>query len=103
MGSPSKNKGSKFERDCVKIAKEYGLEAKRAWGSDGRSLGMEPEVDLVVDDYKVQCKIRKRIAKWILPEQMVDIQLIRENYGEAYVIQPYDKWLEMVKRLRAQT
>ena len=60
MPSKSKAKGNRFERECVKIAKEYGLESKRAWGSDGRSLGLDPEVDMTIEEYTVQCKVRKR-------------------------------------------
>ena len=39
MPSKSKAKGNRFERLCVKIATSFGLNAQRAWGSDGRSMG----------------------------------------------------------------
>ena len=45
MASKSKAKGNRFERECVDIAESHGFNAKRAWGSDGRSIGMSPEVD----------------------------------------------------------
>ena len=38
MSSPSKRKGNAFERELVNTAKDWGLEAQRAWGSNGQSL-----------------------------------------------------------------
>jgi Holliday junction resolvase len=96
MPSPSKAKGNRFERLCVNIAKGLGFSSKRAWGSDGRSLGEHPEVDVIIGGYKAQCKTRKRIAKWIKPSKEVDIQLVKENHGETYVIQKYENWLNMI-------
>lgn len=103
MSSKSKQKGNRFERECVDTAKDKGIKSIRAWGSDGRSLGLAAEVDVLVDKYKAQCKIRKRIAKWIKPSEEVDIQLVKENYGEVYVIQRYEEWLEMVSTLHQQS
>lgn len=97
MASKSKQKGNRFERECVEIAKEKGFKSKRAWGSDGRSLGETPEVDLLIDDYKAQCKVRKRVAKWLKPTEEVDIQIVKEDRGQIYVIQKYEDWLEMAK------
>ena len=57
MASKSKQKGNRFERECVDIAIEKGLSSKRAWGSDGRSMGQNEQVDLMVEKYKVQCKV----------------------------------------------
>ena len=56
MSSKSKQKGNRFERECVAIAQKKELKSARAWGSDGRSLGLSSEVDLVIDKYKAQCK-----------------------------------------------
>tara|TARA_R100001244_G_scaffold70176_1_gene57061 strand:+ start:538 stop:831 length:294 start_codon:yes stop_codon:yes gene_type:complete len=97
MPSKSKQKGSRFERECVDIAKEKGFKAKRAWGSDGRSLGETAEVDLMIDNYKAQCKVRKRVAKWLKPTDEVDIQIVKEDRGQIYVIQKYEDWLELAK------
>ena len=102
MPSKSKAKGNRFERLGVDIAKSHGLKAQRAWGSDGRSMGEHQEVDIKIEDYKIQCKTRKRIAKWLKPSKEVDIQVVKEDGGEVFVIQPLEKWLEIVKYLQAQ-
>jgi|TARA_R100001443_G_scaffold1202_3_gene4608 Holliday junction resolvase len=102
MSSKSKQKGNRFERECVEVAKDKDVRAIRAWGSDGRSLGLTSEVDILIDKYKAQCKVRKRVAKWLKPSEEVDIQLVKEDRGQIYLIQRYDEWLEMVSVLQAQ-
>jgi len=102
MPSKSKAKGNRFERLCVNIAKSHKLKAVRAWASDGRSIGEHQEVDVKIEDYKAQCKTRKKIAKWLKPSKEVDVQIVKEDGGEVFVIQNFERWLEMVKYLQAQ-
>ena len=69
MSSKSKAKGNRFENECCSIAEQSEFSAKRAWGSDGRSLGKSPEVDIIIG-YKdcyfdIQCKVRNKIAQYI--------------------------------------
>ena len=96
MAHPSKVKGNKFERDVVNKAKEFGLESKRAYASNGESLGMHAEVDLIIEDYKIQAKIRKSIASYLVPNKNVDAQVIREDRGEAYIVLRVEDWLEFI-------
>tara|TARA_R100001440_G_scaffold37043_4_gene56297 strand:- start:178 stop:498 length:321 start_codon:yes stop_codon:yes gene_type:complete len=96
MAHPSKVKGNKFERDVVNKAKEFGLESKRAYASNGESLGMHAEVDLIIEDYKIQAKIRKNIASYLLPNENVDAQVIREDRGKAYIVLRLEDWLELI-------
>jgi|TARA_R110000822_G_scaffold18842_5_gene61790 hypothetical protein len=104
--SKSKAKGNRFEVECVKKAQEFGLEAKRAWGSDGRSLGLHAEVDMVIEDFTVQCKVRKRIAEWIKPSDTVGelhLQLVKESRGDIYAIISMTHLLRMLKKLKEST
>ena len=98
MTHPSKVKGNTFERECVNKAKNKGIKAKRAYASNGMSLGLEEEVDALIGQYKVQCKRRKRIAKWLKPPDCCDIALVREDRVNAYVVMEYDEWLDLIKR-----
>lgn len=93
MTHPSKVKGNRYEREIVKLANMYGLNSKRCWGSDGRSMGLAEEVDLIVEDWTIQAKIRKAIAKWILPTEQVDAQVVRENNGKSFIIMRLEDWL----------
>tara|TARA_R110002167_G_scaffold161814_2_gene358019 strand:+ start:1391 stop:1729 length:339 start_codon:yes stop_codon:yes gene_type:complete len=106
MANKSKAKGNRFERECVDIAEEHGFKAKRAWGSDGRSIGMHQEVDLVIDyllnteisrDMKVQCKVRNKIASYLLPPESCDITLIKQDRGEIYATIRYKDLLELIQ------
>jgi len=97
MPSKSKSKGNRFERLCVNIAKEYNIKAIRAWGSDGRSLGEDSEVDVMLGKYKAQCKSRKRIAKWLKPNTIIDFQLVKEDRGQIYAILTYESLLKLIQ------
>ena len=97
MAHPSKTKGNKFERDVVNTAKEFGLESKRAYASNGESLGMHAEVDLIIEDYRIQAKIRKSIASYLLPNENGDAQVIRQDRGEAYVVLRLEDWLKQIQ------
>ena len=103
MPSKSKAKGNRFERECVNIANQHGLKAKRAWGSDGRSLGLHPEVDMIIENYTVQCKVRKRIAEWLKPSEQIGdshLQLVKESRGQIYAIMPMTKLMEIITQVK---
>jgi hypothetical protein len=98
-GSASKRKGNGYERELVQQAKESGLEAKRAWGSDGRSMGMHEEVDCLINDQKVQAKRRKSIAKFLKPTEHVDVVVFREDGGTSLVLIDWFDWLDQQKEM----
>tara|TARA_R100001443_G_scaffold15346_5_gene25210 strand:+ start:418 stop:753 length:336 start_codon:yes stop_codon:yes gene_type:complete len=101
--SKSKAKGNRFEREIVNLAKEYGLDSTRAWGSDGRSLGLDAEVDLTIEEYTVQCKVRKRIAEWLKPSEQIEglhLQCVKESRGQAYGIILMTDLLTIMKKLK---
>jgi len=114
MASKSKDKGNRFERECVNKAQEYDIPAQRAWGSDGRSLGLHAEVDIVIgssnykdgnllfhDKMTCQCKVRKRLPSYIFPKTSdVDCHLIKEDRGDTYIVMRYEDYLSDMRRLR---
>ena len=106
-GRAPKDKGNTFERLCVNMFKSNGHKAKRSWSSDGRSLGKHETVDMIADvhgkEYKFQCKVRKRITKDVLPDiNHVDCQLIKQDYGQTFIVMPLHEFLEEVKRLTGE-
>ena len=101
MPSRSKQKGNRFEREVVNMAKDFGLKSERAYGSDGRALGENKEVDVVVGEnknkWRIQCKVRKNIANWIKPDiELVDAQVVKEDRGTIYAVIPYEKFLKII-------
>tara|TARA_R100001530_G_scaffold3566_4_gene5199 strand:- start:1663 stop:1977 length:315 start_codon:yes stop_codon:yes gene_type:complete len=102
---PSKAKGNRLEREVVKIAQDSHLVAERAYGSNGKALGMAEDVDVKIDSwraddgpktYAVQCKSRKSIADYIKPPESCDFTVVKENRGEPLAVIPLKKLLELL-------
>ena len=100
MGNSSKAKGTGYERELVQQALAAGLDAKRAWGSNGESLGLDSEVDLVVEGFTVQAKRRKMVPEYLKPSPRVDMQAIREDRGRTLVVVDYFDLLDLLKLAR---
>ena len=84
-----KQKGYRHEVECKDIAEKHGLNAVRAFASDGRAIGEKSDVDVVIinerlskDDkfskIKVQCKSRKTVPKYF-DLGNADIKTMRAN------------------------
>lgn len=93
----NKARGFEFERELVNKAKEVGLSAQRAWGSNGRSLGCAETVDCLIDGVRVQAKRRKSIADYLKPPEGADIVAVREERQQPYVVIPFEEWLRLRK------
>lgn len=95
---PSKNRirGNALEKEVVKDFKDYS--PKRAWGSDGRALGLSANVDVYVEDLglKVQCKRKKKLPDWVSLTDDLDCAILREDRGERYIIMKVSKFLDMI-------
>lgn len=98
-GSAPKRKGHGYEREVVKQATAAGLEAKRAWGSNGQAIGHHETVDLDVEGYRLQAKRRKRVAKWLVPTEHQDGVVFRADHGESLICVPLADWLDMLRRV----
>lgn len=96
MTHPSKAKGNAYERELVQAAQAAGLEAKRAWGSNGQALGHHDEVDLVVAGKRIQAKRRKSIPAWLSLTANVDAVAVREDRGETVVLVPLLEYLRLL-------
>ena len=100
MTHRNKIRGNNLEREIVTIAKEEGLSAKRAYASDGRSLGKSEVVDCIVEGITIQAKRRKKIAQWLYPDnhaEDVDIVVTRMDRKEALAVLPYKEWIRLIK------
>ena len=99
---PNKNKarGNRLERLVVNQAKEVGLEAVRAYASNGLALGEAEDVDVKIEEFRGQCKMRKRIASHMKPPESCEIALIKEDREETLVVMRYSEWLKLIKQLK---
>lgn len=94
MTSKSKAKGTFFERELVKEAEARGIQAVRAWGSDGRSMGEARDVDLLVGGRRVQAKRVANLAKKYAVPESCDVTVFREDRGQTWVMMRWTDWLD---------
>ena len=100
MPNRSKEKGNRFERYIVTLCEQTDIPAKRAWGSNGMSLGLPEEVDVLIDsDVRVQAKCRHRLPAYILPSPDIDMQVIKQDRRDTMVVMRFDDWLTDYRRL----
>mgnify|MGYP003661821219 CR=1 FL=1 len=79
MASKSKTKGNNFERECVNIAKEKGIE-------------------IMINDKRLQCKIRKSLPKFLdLDPDKIDGVVIRQDRKPTLILISYIEYLEYIK------
>lgn len=97
-GRGPKRKGYVFECELIDMAKRSGLDAERAWGSNGEALRLHPSVDCVVAGQRVQAKRRKKLPDWLVKPltEHVDCVALREDRGETVVVLRYADWLDLV-------
>ena len=58
-------------------------------------------MDVIIDSrlkkWRIQCKVRKKIASWIKPDpSVVDLQVVKEDRGEIYAILPYKEFVDLI-------
>jgi hypothetical protein len=105
MPHSSKRKGNRFEREVVEDAEAHGLEAERAYASDGRSLGEAEEcdvlirgrADMVTDAVRIQAKRRASIAQYLIPPDGADVTVIREDRGQSLAVVPLSDYLDLLR------
>lgn len=95
MPSKSSRKGYAYERELLEQLTDEGFKCQRAWGSDGRSMGVEPDVDLIADDIKIQAKRRKVIPKW-LELGNCDVVMFRGDHRESFAVIPMKEYVRLL-------
>lgn len=87
------------------MAKSIGLDAERAWGSNGKALGLTEDVDCVITygdghNLSVQAKRRKSLASYLKPAVHVDLQVFREDRGDTYALIRLKDLLEILASIK---
>jgi hypothetical protein len=95
-GRSSKEKGNRGEREVVTRAAEKGLNAKRAWASDGRALGLDPDIDVTVNGLGFQVKRYKRIASYLTPPENGLGVALRADRGPWLAVIRLDDLLDLI-------
>lgn len=99
-GNANRRLGFGFEREVKKVLIEAGYEAERMWGSDGRSRGLDKEVDIIWQrgdrTITLQAKRKKVLPKY-LKTGAVDATVFREDRGDTYVLIPLNTLIKLLK------
>jgi len=97
MTHPSKIKGNGYERELVSQAKEKGLEAERAYASNGKALGECEEVDLIVEGCRIQAKRRKALPQYLALNDGVDAVVFRQDNNKSLVLVRWEDFTDKIK------
>jgi Holliday junction resolvase len=101
MPNKSKQKGNTYETELVNQLKADGLEAKRAWGSNGASIGETETTDVVYylngQKYTAQAKRRAKIPEYLKPPQGVSTVMTRGDREDTLVILRYEDYIQLLK------
>lgn len=80
---------------------EYGLKAKRAWGSNGKSLDENESVDVVIHNHnrkvRVQCRCRKRIPAYLQIPKGCEVMAFKQDYGPVLVLIPAEVYFKLLR------
>ena len=77
QGRRNRQRGAELQRQAVKLAKEFGLEA---YNRD-RGGAQHEKGDIEIEGRYYGCKRRTRIASWLKPEKNEDGVVVREDRG----------------------
>ena len=100
MPSSNARRSKRHEREIVHAAEDAGLQADRAWNSDGRSIVCTKETDVKLTtgdgtEWTVQAKRRKTVAGYLTDEN-ADVVVTREDRSENLVVMPLDTFLDLL-------
>lgn len=98
MPSKNKSRGNTFEYYIVKRAKELHMDAVRAYGSDGRSLGESEKVDVKVGKWRIQAKKRKCLPAYLKIDEGVDAVVFSTDRKEPQVLITLEQFLTLIKQ-----
>jgi len=99
-GKASRQKGDRFERECVEKFRGAGITATRVplSGAAGGVFGGDLQVQVKGETRKIECKIRKRawadLYGWLEKDSPYAL-LIRTNNNPTLVVMPLERLIEL--------
>lgn len=97
-GRTNRRRGFDFEREIVNAARNQGLKAERAFGSNGRALGEAESVDVIVDGCRIQAKRRKALPTYLQTPDGCDVVAVRQDRARPVAIVPLSDFLDLIDR-----
>lgn len=84
QGKRNRQRGAELQREIIKMAKKYGLEA---WNRD-RGGAQHEMGDLEIEGFYFGCKRRKTLARYLLPEKCEEGVFLRPDRGISVIMIP---------------
>lgn len=97
----NKARGREFETEVVKLAEARGHPARRAWGSDGRALGLSADVDLTISGIPVQAKRRKRLPAYLQIPDSCKAVVFKQDRSPPLILITLDDYLCLLTNSKA--
>ena len=92
QGRRNRQRGAERQRQAVRRAKEFGLEA---YNRD-RGGAQHEKGDIEIEGRYYGCKRRTTIAKWLKPEKNEDGVVVREDRGKPYIVLDYEQFVNIL-------
>ena len=92
QGRRNRQRGAELQRQAVRMAKEFGLEA---YNRD-RGGAQHEKGDIEIECRYYGCKRRTTIAKWLKPEKNEDGVVVREDRGKPYIVLDYEQFVNIL-------
>ena len=92
QGRRNRQRGAELQRQAVRVAKKYKLDAvNRDRGGAQHEMG-----DIEVEGKFYGCKRRKHIPAWVLPEKQEEGVVSRGDRMEPYIAIPLDTFYLLI-------
>jgi Holliday junction resolvase len=104
LGQKNKARGTTFERELVSQLTAAGFPAKRAYCSNGESLGEVAQVDILIlsPSCRIQAKRRKSLPQYLDIDEGVDIVVFREDHKKAKVLLYWEDYLILLQKTQKE-
>ena len=95
-GKRNRQRGAELQRQAVRMAKDFGLEAYNRY----RGGAQHEQGDIEIEGRYYGCKRRTSIAKWVKPEKSEDGVVIREDRGKPYIVLDYEFFINLLSIMK---
>ena len=93
-GRRNRQRGAELQREIVRIAKSYSLQAHNR----DRGGAQHEQGDLEIESKFYGCKRKKKIAQWLYPEKNEVGVFIREDRQSPLVVIPAELFLSLINK-----
>ena len=95
-GKRNRQRGAELQRQAVRMAKSYKLEAHNR----DRGGAQHEKGDIEINGKYYGCKRRKVVPRWVLPEKQESGVVFRADRMNPYIAIPLEQYLLLISLLK---